>query len=185
MTTYIAILRGINVSGHRTIKMADLKVMCGDLGLHNIQTYIQSGNIVFQTTQPDPQDLEKQIKHAISEKFGLDVPVMVRTHSDLKKVISMNPFIKDKTKDAAHLHITFLSGKPQRNGDDQIDAGKFRPDEFCIMDQVIYLYCPNGYGNSKLTNGYFESKLKVTATTRNWKTTNALYVMADSISVNE
>jgi len=182
MTTYISILRGINVSGHRMIKMDKLKQMFADLGLQNIQTYIQSGNVVFQVEKSDQKELEKKITKAISEKFGFDVPVIVKDFSELKQIISGNPFLNDKTKNKAQFHVTFLSCLPNRESFGKIEAAQYHPDEFFLVDKAIYLYCPNGYGKSKLTNGFFENKLQVTATTRNWKTTNELYNFAEKIS---
>ena len=182
MTTYISILRGINVGGHRMIKMDALKQMFAGIGFQNIQTYIQSGNIVFQDKKADPQKLEKKISKAITEKFGFDVPVIVKEFSELKQIISDNPFLKDKTKDLAHFHVTFLSNHPGHESYNKIEAIPYQPDEFHLVEKAIYLYCPNSYSNSKLTNGFFETKLKVTATTRNWKTTNELYNIATKIS---
>ena len=107
MTTYISILRGINVSGHRMIKMDVLGQLFTDLGFQNIQTYIQSGNIVFQIKKLDQQKLEKKIAKAIAEKFAFDVPVIVKEFDELKKIILDNPFLTDKTKDISHFHVTF------------------------------------------------------------------------------
>jgi uncharacterized protein (DUF1697 family) len=182
MTTYISILRGINVSGHRMIKMQTLKELFTDLGFENIQTYIQSGNIVFQHKKTDPQKLEKKIAKAITEKSTFDVPVIVKKLEELQQIIAANPFLKDKTKELAHLHITFLTDEPDTESVNKIKAGSYQPDEFYLVNKVIYLYCPNNYGNSKLTNGFFEKKLSLTATTRNWKTTNELINIALKIS---
>jgi len=182
MTTYITILRGINVSGHRMIKMNALKELLQELGFQKIQTYIQSGNIVFQTRESDPQKLEKKIANAILEKFGFDVPVLVKEREALRQIISQNPFLSDPGKDVNHLHVTFLSGEPDPEYFNKISDLRFEPDEFQIGNQVIYLYCPVSYGNSKLSNTFFEKALKVTATTRNWKTTNELQNIAEEIA---
>ena len=182
MTTYISILRGINVSGHRMIKMEALRQLFTDLGFQNIQTYIQSGNIVFQDKKADQQKLEKKIAKAITEKFTFDVPVIVKEVDELKQIIADNPFLTDKTKDIAHLHVTFLADNPNQENFNKIKDGQYQADEFYLIDKVIYLYCPNSYSNSKLTNGFLESKLKITATTRNWKTTNELINIAEKIN---
>lgn len=175
MTTYISILRGINVSGHRIIKMDDLKKMCADdLHFSNIKTYIQSGNIVFQSPLNKTDTISEKIKTEIQKKFGFDVPVLTLTSDELEKIIDRNPFLKDKSKDPSFFHITFLSEKPTAENVELIGQTEFQPDEYNIIDKAVYLYCPNGYSNSKLTNSFLESKLKVTATTRNWKTTNEL-----------
>ena len=164
------------------IKMEALKQMFVDLGFQHVQTYIQSGNIVFQTQITEVQKLEKKITTAITEKFGFAVPVIVKEISELKQIIADNPFSKDNTKDIAYLHVTFLSENPEQKNYNKLDAIQCGPDDFQLVGKAIYLYCPNGYGNSKLSNSFFETKLKVTATTRNWKTTNELYNLACKIS---
>ncbi|MFA6402770.1 MAG: DUF1697 domain-containing protein [Salinivirgaceae bacterium] len=181
MTTYLSILRGINVSGHRMIKMDALRQLFADLGFINIQTYIQSGNIVFQSKKDDQQKLENKIAKAITEKFTFDVPVIVKELDEFKQIISNNPFMTDKGKDITHFHVTFLSDKPDQENFNKIKDEQYQQDEFQLVDKAIYLYCPNSYSNSKLTNSFFENKLKVTATTRNWKTVNELQNIANKI----
>ena len=174
MTTYISILRGINVSGHRMIKMDALKKMCAELGFSTIQTYIQSGNIVFQAKETDTQKLSELIESAIDKIFGFDVPTITLTKDELEKIIQLNPFVNDKTKDASFFHITFLSENPAKEKVELLKQADLKNDEYAIGDKAIYLYCPDSYSNSKLTNSFFENKLKVIATTRNWKTGNEL-----------
>lgn len=181
MHTYISILRGINVSGYRMIKMDALRQLFSDLGFKNVHSYIQSGNMVFQSQESDPQILENKIAERIMEQFGFEVPVIVKELDELKQIVADNPFLKDKTKDIASLHVTFLSDKPGQEGIDSLKTGEYLTDEFYIFDKAIYLYCRNGYGKTKLTNGLLEKKLKVTATTRNWKTTNELISIAQKM----
>jgi len=183
MTTYITILRGINVGGHKSIKMADLRQLFIGLGFKNVQTYIQSGNVIFQNPMnTDTQLLETLIANKISETFGFVIPVLVLTLNDLKSAIENNPFISDKTKDPVYQHLTFLSAIPEKESVGKLDSGNYNSDQFVCTGKIIYLYCPNGYGKTKLTNTFFEMKLKVTATTRNWKTVNELVVMAEKLS---
>lgn len=179
MISYISILRGINVGGHNKIKMNALREMLIDAGFNSVQTYIQSGNIIFKTKKTSASVLEKNISAEIERQFGLIVPVLVIELDELKKVADNNPFAKDKAKNIDYLHVTFLSGVPLKENINQILPGNFLPDEFIVMDKVIYLHCPNGYGNTKLNNNFFESKLKLTATTRNWKTVNELLKMIE------
>jgi uncharacterized protein (DUF1697 family) len=174
MTTYISILRGINLGGHNTIKMDDLKKMFAEQGFSNIQTYIQSGNIVYQYKKTDIKKLETVIKNKIEEHFGFDVPVITLTFDDLKKVAASNPFLNDKTKNISYFHITFLADKPEMENFTKIKNGNYQPEQFHLIDKAVYLYCPNGYGKTKISNKFLENKLKVVATTRNWKTTNEL-----------
>ena len=181
MHTYIAILRGINVGGKRMIKMQLLKELFGKLSYQNISTYIQSGNVVFQTNKTSVAKIELQIIKAITETFGFDVPVIVMEYETLNKIINENKFLKDKSKNTDFLHVTFLADAPLKENEAKINSKDYLPDEFFIIDKAVYLYCPNSYSNSKLTNGFFETKLKVNATTRNWKTTLALNEMAEQL----
>lgn len=164
------------------IKMDTLLQLFADLGFQNIQTYIQSGNVVFQVKKTDQQKLEKKIAKAIREKFAFDVPVIVKEFDELKQIITDNPFLTDKTKDIAHLHVTFLADKPDQVNFNKIKDGQYQADEFHLIHKAIYLYCPNSYSNSKLTNNFLEGKLKITATTRNWKTINELINIAEKIN---
>lgn len=181
MTTYISILRGINVSGHKIIKMDALRQTYAELNFRNIQTYIQSGNVIFQDKKSNTGDLEKKITKKIINDFGFDVPVLVKELTEIKDVLGNNPFINKRKKDVSYLHVTFLSNKPLNDNIDKIQGKKYAPDEFILRGKTIYLFCPNGYGNTKLTNTFFENKLRVTATTRNWKTTNELVNIAEKI----
>ena len=179
MSTYISILRGINVSGQKMIRMEALKQMYNGLGFKNVQTYIQSGNVIFQHKTTETQKLENKISKKIIEQFSFEVPVIVIAFEEFKEIAKNNPFISDQSKDAAYLHVTFLSALPEKNNIEKISEGKYHPEELFILDKAIYLYCPNGYGNAKLTNTFLESKLKVMATTRNWNTTKELLTMAE------
>lgn len=176
MTRYISILRGINVSGHKLIKMDALKSMYENLGFSNVASYVQSGNLVFTEKNTDPNILEQKISDQIKKDFGFDVPVIILTADKLKQIIDNNPFLNDSDKDESFLHITFLSSVPNNNNEfETIEDKAQNGEEIVLSGDVVYLYCPNGYGNTKLSNNFLETKLKVKATTRNWKTTNELY----------
>ena len=170
MATYIALLRGINVSGHNMIKMDELKGVLGELDFTGIRTYIQSGNIVFGSNSDDPAALAAGIAGKIRERFGFEVPVVIRTLQELDVISKSNPFLRDGNLDAGKMHVTFLSELPDPGRTEKIMEYNFPPDEFAINGKEIYLYCPDGYGRTKLTPQFFESKLKVSTTTRNWKT---------------
>ena len=174
MNTYISILRGINVSGKNRIKMTELRQLYLNLGFINIQTYIQSGNVVFQTESTDIKVLESLITEEISNNFGFQVPVIVLTINLLESALNNNPFLSDSTKDPAFMHFTFLSDIPQKELVDKISEKDYSPDEYRFVDKTIFLYCPGGYGNTKLTNTFFEKKLRATATTRNLQTVKQL-----------
>jgi len=179
MITYIAILRGINVSGQKKIKMADLRELLNNSGLEDLQTYIQSGNIIFKSSQRDSSKLAQLIKSKISEHYDFEVPVIIRDGEDWQSAIARNPFTEEKEGvDLQRVGVTFLENEPNRNLVSEIEERDYSPDEFVIDGKEIYLHCPTGFGKTKLTNNFFESKLKVTATTRNWKTVNTLIAMA-------
>ena len=152
-----------------------------DLGFINIYTYIQSGNIMFQYKKSEPADLEKKIKDAIFNEFGFDVPVLVKDIDEIQNILKNNPFIKKKDVDLTKLHVTLLSQLPEQSAINKLKESNFLPDEFIVSGKTIYLYCPNEYGKTKLNNNFFENKLKVTATTRNWKTINELIKIAECI----
>lgn len=160
------------------IKMDALKKMYEDLGFAKVQTYIQSGNVVFQSEISDQKDLEKLISAGISKQFGFEVPVIVLNIQELKQVVQGNPFVNDNAKDIAHLYVTFLSSEPNQQIFESIKQGQYQGEQIDLIGKTIYLYCPNGYGRTKLTNTFFESKLKTVATTRNWKTTLELLNIA-------
>lgn len=181
MPTFISILRGINVSGQKLIKMEALKELYEKLGFTSIQTYIQSGNVVFRSENSDPVSLEKMISQQIQKSTGFEVPVIVLGIEELTEIINKNPFIHDKTKDISLLHVTVLAGSPQLVNFDKLNEKKSMGEEFAWIGRAIYLYCPVGYGRTKLTNTFLEKTLKVSATTRSWKTTLELLRIADRL----
>ncbi|MFT5647274.1 MAG: hypothetical protein ACI976_001963 [Aureispira sp.] len=174
---YIALLRGINVGGKRKIKMADLQAMCAEIGLQEVQTYIQSGNIIFENAEEDASVLEKALQEQIMATFGFEVPVMVMTQAYMQQVAENNPFLKLKEDlDTKLLHVTFLAEKPAEDLIKALGEKDYGTDEFEVIENRVYLYFPNGYGRTKLTNAVFEKKLQVAATTRNWKTVGKLNI---------
>lgn len=175
--TYIALLRGINVSGQKQIKLNDLKSMFEAMKFTDVQTYIQSGNVVFKSKQLPINKLEKRITKAISDKYGFDVKVIVKTPEEIEYVLNNNPFIKKK-KNIERLYVTFLSENPSEANITKLKENNYAPEEYIIDDTNIFLFFPNGYGKAKLNNNHFESKLKVHATTRNWKTIQAIAEMS-------
>ena len=181
MKTYISILRGINVSGQKKIIMSDLKVLFESLGFNSVTTYIQSGNVIFKNDQKlSDLDLAKKIETAILKKYDFTVPVIIRSGEEIGKVVSMNPFLKEKNINLEKLHVTFLSEIPNETNLDNLKGMNYSPDRFTILGKEVFLYIPESYGNTKLSNNLFENKLKVTATTRNWKTVNKLFELAST-----
>ena len=176
MTKYVSILRGINVGGNRKILMADLKSLFNKLGFSSVQTYIQSGNVIFDFDQKRSNaDMEQKMQHAIAEIFGFDVPVIVRTAEEMKVSIANNPFWKEKDANIDRLHLTFLKELPSKEKLDKLKTLTFSPDRFEIIGKDAFIFCSAGYSDSKLTNQFLENKLGTSATTRNWKTVMKLH----------
>ena len=178
MSRYISILRGINVSGQKAIKMADLKTLYEKLQLENVSTYIQSGNVVFDSPI---KPTNKLIENAIEKRYGFSVPVILRTDKEWIKIIASNPFAKDPNKDVNKMHIVFLVDNPALTSMDKLEKAKHPSEEYALNGREVFLYCPNGYGKTKLSNTFIEKTLKTTATTRNWKTVNKLKDIATNI----
>lgn len=171
MNKKIAILRGINVGGKRKILMADLRQLFQDLGFENVVTYIQSGNVIFEANSGLLEiEIANKIEKAIGEKYGFEVPVIVFTNDFLEKTIKNNPFYKTENMDIKQLHLTFLKTEPTAENLALITNYNYEPDKFSIQNKAIFVFCTGKYHQSKLTNTFFEKKLSVNATTRNWKT---------------
>jgi uncharacterized protein (DUF1697 family) len=177
MNTYIALLRGINVSGQKTIRMTDLKQLVESMGFQQVVTYVQSGNVVFQAVDENPARLETAIRAEIQRVFGFEVAVLIRTAADLQRVAAANPFVQ-RPESPVGLYVTFLAQRPPQAVLNQLKVPLAELDEYVMGDQEIFLYCPGGYGRTKLSNTFFERKLKMPATTRNWKTVCTLLEMA-------
>ena len=176
--TYISMLRGINVSGQKLIKMDALKKGYESLGFEEVFTYLQSGNVVFKSDECDTALLAQRLTDKIKEVFGFDVAVIVKTVSEFQSIIDNNPYVRDLDKDVSGIYITFLSSKPEKVDISAIESKRQADEEADIFNEAVYLYCPSGYGKTKLTNNFLENKLKVVATTRNWKTVSALLEIA-------
>lgn len=172
MNTYITLLRGINVSGKNIIRMPLLKKSLESLGFNNIRTYIQSGNIVFSTEEKQIDFIQSLIHKQIKKDFKLDINSIVLDSEKLKKIIYSNPFEKYENKNA--LYFTFLDRNISIDNKENIIAKLSDNEEIYVSNDIVYLYCPNGYGKTKITNTFLEKKLNVIATTRNLKTVNEL-----------
>jgi len=178
--TWIALLRGINVGGHNKLPMAELRELLGELGLSEVQTYIASGNIVFGAARSANRGkLSKKISTAITDRFDLGVPVVMRTPEELAAAVAGNPF---STDDHKMLHLAFLSERPKDAAAATLEADRFAPDQFELRGAEIYLYYPNGAGRSKMSIDYFERRLAVTPTARNWRTVLKLVAMSEAAS---
>jgi len=181
MKTYISLLRGINVGGHKIIKMTDLKLLFQKLLFENVTTYIQSGNVIFKTEETAVELLSKKITEQIFSEYGFDVHVTSYNLQSFKELIQNNPFLNETSKKEEFFHITCFS-KHIENIDIESLSKKINGEETFILHQnCLYLYLPYGYGNTKLTNTFFEKKLNQLATTRNWKTMKELLKIAENL----
>lgn len=171
MKKYIILLRGINVSGKNKLPMAELRDLLNDLGFKNVQTYIQSGNVILESDK-SKSEICKIINERIIYKFGFDVPVIARTIPELKKAIANYPFSTDNTKIVA---FVFLNRKVYET---KIDVKDISNDKYLIDNDMVYIYCEIGFAKTKLSNNLFERKLNVRATTRNYNTTLKLLELA-------
>jgi len=161
--------------------MADLKRLFNDLGYESVQTYIQSGNVIFDSTSDrDNSDIADQIEKSIADKYGFKVPVIVVTVNQLKDAIASNPFFNSDISDVDRLHLTFLKRIPEKHKLIELQTHNFHPDNYSIEKGIVFIYCSGKYSESKLTNKFFENKLKVASTTRNWKTVLKLSELSDS-----
>jgi len=167
LAAYVALLRGINVTGRNKIAMSELRPCFEALGHTDVRTYIQSGNVVFATKAGAPDRIGAAIEKSITATFGLDIAVLVRTRAELATVLKHNPF-------GPEAYVTFLDTVPARARVAALDPAAFAPDEFAVHGREVFVRCPNGYGRTKINNTFFERKLGVRATTRNWKTVTTL-----------
>jgi uncharacterized protein (DUF1697 family) len=177
VNTSVCLLRGINVSGQKKIRLQDLRELCESVGLGGAATYVQSGNVVGDTRDGNATSIAGIIEAAVRKKFGFEVPVIVRTREELAEVVDSNPFVTEDGFDPACLGVVFLVNEPAAAQVESIDAPGSTADRFVVVGRHIYLHCFNGFGRSKLSNNFFERKLRLSATTRNWKTVNALFDM--------
>ena len=167
MKTYIALLRGINVGGHKKIPMAELRELLTKKGLQNVQTYIQSGNVIFQSSGEDKHKLEFKIHNAIKTYFGFEVPVLVIFPEELKQIFDDCPF-SEENKMISYFMLLF--DVPKKDLIQEVSEITYPNEFFEISDNSIYFYSSVGYGKAKCSNNFFERKLKITATARNYKT---------------
>lgn len=165
---YAALLRGVNLGGHNRVPMAGLRSAVEALGYNDVATYLQSGNVVFGTASKPEATLARTLERTIERTFRLDVTVLVRSAAQLARIQQDNPYLA-RRRDPTTLHVTFLADRPSAAARRALPDGE-GPDELTVQGREAYLWCPKGYGRTKLTNAWFERRLDVRATTRNWRT---------------
>lgn len=176
----IALLRGINVSGQKVIRMADLKKAFESMDYKNVQTYVQSGNVVFDSVEENTEKLTLEIEEMITKAFGFEVKIVLRNQEELQSIINNNPYSKEENIEIDKLHVTLFKENVDAEKIITLELKKEENEKYLCQSREVYLYCPNGYGRTKLTNSVFERKLKITATTRNWKTINKLMEISNN-----
>jgi uncharacterized protein (DUF1697 family) len=173
MPTYAALLRGINVGRNKRIGMADLRSLVEALGHESVKTHLQSGNVVFESPKRRDRALGDAIEQAIASELGMDVTVIVRRSDELAAVVEVGPY-GGRTSDHKRIHVAFLSDVPKAAAVKGFGIEEFAPDEMTIVGREAHLLYPDGYARTKLTNAVIEKRLGVRATTRNWRTVQAL-----------
>jgi uncharacterized protein (DUF1697 family) len=174
MTTHLALLRGINVSGHNMIKMEALKTTLEGIGFQNVQTYIQSGNVFVDTDEDNASKVGFLIKQEIFKVFGHEVPIVVISKEDLEACFKNNPFLKEKDADIKKLYVAFISIALRSESINDLKISQFKPDEASIDGNRIFIKYAVGAGKTRFDQKYIEKKLNVTATIRNWNTVTQL-----------
>jgi len=177
MPVYVAMLRGINVGGNKSIKMDKLRASLEALGLEQVKTYIQSGNVVFKAAKVTPAAISTKIEASIPKTFGFQVSVITRTADEINEAIAGNPFLKQPGIDPEKLHIAFLSEAPAPAALKKLAGLTVAPDQSRCLGKELYLYFPNGVSGSSLWRHPLDRVLSVITTTRNWKTVNTLHQM--------
>ena len=177
MFTHLALLRGINVSGHNMMKMDALKSMLEKAGFQNVKTYIQSGNVFVDTDEENAASVGFKIKQEIFKDFGHDVPAVVINKEDLNSCFKNNPFLKEKDVDTKKLYVAFLSNTLRSESINDLKISQFKPDEAIIDGNKIFIKYAVGAGKTRLDQKYIEKKLNLTATIRNWNTVTQLLKM--------
>ncbi|MBT8272345.1 MAG: DUF1697 domain-containing protein [Bacteroidia bacterium] len=176
MNTFIALLRGINVGGHKKVPMADLRSLIEKLGLKNVRTYIQTGNIFFETVESDRVKLTLLIENGIKDHFRFEVPVIIKTSKEIDAIIKACPFPEAKKMKS---YFSIFSKKPDKQLIEESNKISYPGEEFVITPYAVYFFCAAGYGRVKFNMNYFERKLKVASTTRNYKTMMKLLSLSE------
>ena len=177
MPVLIALIRGINVGGHKMLKMADVKVLCESMGLRDVRTHLQSGNVVFRTAKTDRARLGKELESAL----GVEAKIILRSAEEMRAVVAANPMREAAQRAPSGFIVTFLSGKPSAAAMQSLRDAYSGPEKMELHGTELYIEYTAGMGTSKLTNVLIERKLGVAGTARNWNTVTKLVEIADEI----
>jgi uncharacterized protein (DUF1697 family) len=168
------------MTGHNSLNMTELSVLYNSLGFTGIQTYIQSGNVIFGAKSEIPvHEITQRIEKEILIRFNLVIPTMIRTSQEVSLLPNRNPFLNEKKFDPVKMAVIFLHESPSDSQIDKVLNVNYPPDKFYISGPEIFIYCPNGFGKTKIYTNFFEKKMSVAGTARNWKTITAILQMAE------
>jgi uncharacterized protein (DUF1697 family) len=177
MPVYVALLRGINLGGHKKIKMDELRAALAAIGFDEVKTYIQSGNVVFKAAKISDKVLSKKIEATILSNFGHSVSAIIRTAEEIEQVIGNNPFLKQPDIDQTKLHVMFLREPPAQSALQQLQTLVLKPDQFRFLGKELYFYLPNGVAESVVMKKPIDRVLGIPTTMRNWRTVNTIQQM--------
>ena len=175
MNTYIALLKGINVGGHKKVPMAELRELLTNSGFINVRTYIQSGNVILESLKKDNTEIENKIQKAIFSQFGFEVSVLVRTRDHLKNIFDSCPFSEEKKKKS---YFMMLHDVPKEELVNIASEKVYEGEDYKIIKDCIYYFCAKGFGQAKFNVNFFERKLQTFATARNYNTMMKLLAMS-------
>jgi uncharacterized protein (DUF1697 family) len=174
VTAFVALLRGVNVAGRRRVGMEALRKSCEALGLTDVASYLQSGNLVFSSPQEDSHALADTLEARIAQDFGQEVNALVLPTKEFDEIVRANPLSPRTAKAGSLYHATFLFRHVPETLFGELQLPLQEGERAALVGRVVYLYCPNGYAKTGLNNAYFEKTLGARATTRNWRTVRAL-----------
>lgn len=170
MNRYIAFLRGINVSGQKKVPMAELRFLLSQNGFTDVKTYIQSGNVVFEKEDESIAEMNTSLEQLIKTHFGFYVPIIIKSVTDINNILKHNPFTKKEDLEFNRIYFVLLFDKPEKEWVERLRQEVYPNEQWELVNDCLYLKCERGYGKSKLNNNLVERKLKVEATTRNYRT---------------
>jgi uncharacterized protein (DUF1697 family) len=181
-TIYLSLLRGINIGGHKKIRMSDLKALYESLGFGQVTTYIQSGNVLFSTdTNESEAELACRIGNAIKERFGFEVPVVIRTKEEMQQIVMQNPFAAEEEIAPDKLVVMYLGSIPDAATLTKVQTKIDDDSRYAFIGHTLYFFYPDGYGQTKWHSNFFEKQLRTTVTARNWTTTCKLAAIATNL----
>ena len=178
LSAHVALLRGINVGGNNKLPMKDLAALCTALGCEGVRTFIASGNVIFRARPALLKSLSRKLQAAIARDFQMQVPVVLRSAAELRRVVEQNPFVA-RGVGPESLYVSFLASTPTAAQIASLAPERSPPDEFAVIGQDLYLHLPNGAARTKLTNAWFDKHLATISTARNWRTTQTLLALAE------